>query len=460
MTANTSRTKASRTWVRAATIGLTVAATGLGLTACGSSNSDSATASSGGTNAATAKTAGFPTVTPEPGTDIPKATVKFGMRPYADNAFYYLGMKNGLYADNGIEIAPKPYGIKNNDQAIAQMLNGTVDIQAMYAPSLVPIYKTNQSLKQVMFTDYFNGWALLAPADSGAKPVSEYVKQGMPFKEAMAKSLEPMKGKTLVVSQLLDAREFTRQAFEIAGMEQPKLQILDDAKSLVAARANKIDFAVPTGAPTTMQFEREGWIPLVTPYDIIDNAEAAGTDVSALAATVGLASNEEWIKENANTVMRTVSATYRLIDQIKQDPAILDDYATYLNSLTGLSLAGKDLEQLFTKYNPLTDFEFGKTYCTDTEKLLHYQKAYTGIIKAYESQKAIDAGSVKPDDVIWVCGVWNQLEDFRTKTEALLKDADGLTGAQAELAAKAKELAEQRNYLDAFRTATAAVQAS
>lgn len=457
MTAQTIGPDGPRKWTRKATYGFAVAAATLGLAACGSSDDSDGGASTAGT---AAKAEGFPTVTPEPGTDIPRVQVKLGMRPYADNSFQYLAVKNGLYADNGIDITPKPYGIKNNDQAIAQMLNGTVEMQAMYAPSLIPTYKTERSLKQVMFTDYFNGWALLAPPDSGAKPVSELMKGGMPFKEAMAAALKPMEGKTLVVSQLLDNREFVNQAFTVAGLKAPKLQILDDAKSIVAARASKIDFAGPTGAPTTLQFEREGWIPLVTPYDIIDNADAAGTDVSALAGTVGLAANEKWIAENPNTVLRFVSATYRLIDEIKKDPAVLGDYATYLNSITGLSLTGKDLEALFEKYNPLTDFEFGTTYCQDRSKLLHFEKAYTGIIKAYEKQGAVEPGSVKPADVIWVCGVWNQLEDFRKKTEELLAGAEDLTGEQAELAKQAETLADQRNYLDAFRMATAAVAAS
>lgn len=448
-----------RTW-RTAALGLTVLAVGGGLAACGSDDDDgggdTTTAATSAAATATSAIDGFPTVTPEPGTDIPKATVKLGMRPYADNAIHYVTIKNGWLEDNGIEIAPKPYGVKNNDQAIAQMLNGTVDMQAMYAPGLIPTFKTDQSLKQVMFTNYFNGWALLAAPDSGAKPVKEYLDQGLPFKEAMAKALEPMKGKTLVVSQLLDARDFTRQSFEIAGMEQPKLQILDDPKSLVAARAGKIDFAVPTGAPTTMQFEREGWVPIVRPFDIIDNADEAGTDVSALAGGVGLASNEEWIEENPNTALRFISATYRMIDEVKAKPELFDDYATYLNSLTGLKQTGEDLKELFTTYSPLTDFEFGETYCEDESALLNFQKAYTGIIAAYTKQGAIEEGSVKPEDVIWVCGAWTQLNDFKAKTDELLKAGDG----DAALLEQAKELYDQRNYLDSYRLATAATTAS
>jgi len=265
--------------------------------------------------------------------------------------------------------------------------------------------------------------------------------------------LKPLEGTELVVSPLLDAREFVRQSFELAGLQQPKFKILEDSKSLVAARAGKAEFAVPTGAPTTMQFEREGWVPLVTPYDIIDNADDTGVDVSGLAGTVGLAATDEWVNENPNTVLRTVSATYRLIDEIKKQPKVLDDYAPYLNSITGLKLTGEDLAQLFEKYNPLTDYAFGETYCKDEDALLHYKNAYTGIIAAYEKQGAIDKGSVTPDDVIWVCGVWNELESYKTKTDELLADTDG---ADPALIKRAKELYEQFNFLDAYRLATAA----
>jgi ABC-type nitrate/sulfonate/bicarbonate transport system substrate-binding protein len=420
-----------------------------GVAACGSDDNSGASesGSSGG-----AESAGFPKVTPEPGTAIPKASVKLGLRPYADNTFEYLAIKNGFYAANGIQITPPPYGIKNNDQAIAQMLNGTVDMQAMYAPSLIPTYKTNQSLKQVMFTDYFNGWALLAPRDSGAKPVGDYVAQGMPFKAAMAKSLAPMKGKTLVVAPLLDNRDFVRQAFTIAGLAQPKLQILDDSKSLLAARAKRINFASPTGAPTTMQFEREGWIAVVRPSDIIEHANEVNVDVSALAATVGLASNDKYIRQHPNTVLRFISATYRLIDEIKANPAMLNDYARYLNTVTGLTLSGPDIKQIFATYDPLTDFDYGKTYCEDSSKLLYYRKAYSGIINAYVKQGAIKHGSVTPDNLIWFCGAWKQLNDFKTKTEPMLSAGKG----DKALLARAKQFYDQRNYLDAYRLATAA----
>ena len=64
----------------------------------------------------------FVAAAPEPGADIPAATVKFGMRPYADNTFYVIGMKKGWFKEVGIEFDPAPYGLKANDSDVTTLL--------------------------------------------------------------------------------------------------------------------------------------------------------------------------------------------------------------------------------------------------------------------------------------------------------------------------------------------------
>src|SRR4029077_15131804 len=63
--------------------------------------------------AASAETADrFQPAAPEPGAEIPSATIKFGMRPYADNPFYIIGMKKGWFDEVGVKFDPAPYGLK------------------------------------------------------------------------------------------------------------------------------------------------------------------------------------------------------------------------------------------------------------------------------------------------------------------------------------------------------------
>ena len=83
---------------------------------------------------------------PEAGSDIPKATSKFGMRPYADNTFYIIGMKKGWFDEVGIKFDPPPYGIKANRPALDAILRyhheqGITDrrfrVEDVFAPCLL-----------------------------------------------------------------------------------------------------------------------------------------------------------------------------------------------------------------------------------------------------------------------------------------------------------------------------------
>ena len=99
----------------------------------------------------------------EAGTDIPKATIKFGMRPYADNTFYYIGMKKGWFDEVGISFEPAPYGMKANDSNVTTLLlNGQLDIISEFCPLMLPTYKDARTLKCIGFTDNFLGNAILA----------------------------------------------------------------------------------------------------------------------------------------------------------------------------------------------------------------------------------------------------------------------------------------------------------
>jgi ABC-type nitrate/sulfonate/bicarbonate transport system substrate-binding protein len=82
-----------------------------------------------GGSAAAETTDRFTSAPPEPGTDIPASAIKFGMRPYADNTFYVIGMKKGWFQDVGITFDPSPYGLKANDSNVTTLLlNGQLDI--------------------------------------------------------------------------------------------------------------------------------------------------------------------------------------------------------------------------------------------------------------------------------------------------------------------------------------------
>lgn len=403
----------------------------------------------------------FPAVQPEPGTAIPSLDVKFGMRPYADNSFQVIAMKKGWFKDVGINIVPPPYGIKDSDNATALMLKGQVDVQAQFGPTLIPSMKaTNSSIKMVALTDLFGGWAILANPKLGLKTVKQYMAEGLGFKAAMRKTLAPVAKETLVVAPLIDARIFDRLAFQLAGLPLPKLQVLDDSKSLVLAKAGRINLATPTGAPITLSFQQAGWTPLVTPFDILENVKGGPkSPVEALVGTVGVAANESFINDHPEGILRVVSVLFRTIDAIQKNPKeMINLQVPYLNSVAGTNLDWKAIKQIFDHLDPLSNWEYQANYCTKKTSALYYKNAYTALLNDAAKQKLIPAGRFVADDLIWACQVYDKLKSYQTQTDKLLASLKGkkLTPEKTKLVKQANRYYAWFDFLDAYRSARAA----
>src|ERR1700760_379674 len=132
---------------------------------------------------------------PEPGADIPAATVKIGMRPYADNTFYVIGMKKGWFKEVGIDFDPPPFGLKANDSNVTTLLlNGQLDIISEFCPLMLPTYKDANKLKCIAFTANFLANAILANPALKLKTFKDYVGEGKSYEEALKLALAPMKG--------------------------------------------------------------------------------------------------------------------------------------------------------------------------------------------------------------------------------------------------------------------------
>src|SRR5262249_27586734 len=153
------------------------------------------------------------------------------------------------FQDVGIKILPEPEGLKVTDNnVIALLLNGQLDMSSQYCPLLLPTYKTSNKLKSVAFADNFLGTAILASPPLKLTSVKDYIKEGLPFDKAIRQALLPMEGKTLTGSPVLSKRPFEDIVAQFSGVKW-KLDLMDDAKALVLAKANRIEFADPEGAP-------------------------------------------------------------------------------------------------------------------------------------------------------------------------------------------------------------------
>ena len=395
----------------------------------------------------------------EPGTEIPLADVKFAMRPYADNTFYVIAMKKGWFKDVGINIIPPPYGLKVTDtDVIALLLNGQVEISTEFIPLLLPSYKSAKTLKCIGFTDNFLGEAILANPNLHLKSFKDYIAQGMSFEQAIRQALLPLQGKTLVGAPELSDRPFEEAAAKFAKV-QWRLQVLDDSKSLVLAKAGREDFVNPEGAPIVYTLEQAGW------KDLLDNGDLykygpAGVDspIEPLVAIVGIASNSDYVNSHQNTVLRFLSVVWRTIAETKKDPSLFDLQAPYLNSVAGTSLDGKGVQSTVETLDPLSPFEYNMTYFDDINSVLYFKNAWTAIIKDYANHGIIPKDAVTPDQIIWAAAIWHQMREYRDKSDVMIKalETKDLNSQGQSLLSKAKQYFQIYDFLDAYRFASAA----
>lgn len=396
---------------------------------------------------------------PEPGTEVPQAKVNFGMRPFADNTFYVIAMEKGWFGDAGITIGPEKLGMKINDtNGSALLLNRQVDIASQYCPLMLPTYKSTDKLKCIGFTDTFLGMAIMANPKLGLKSFRDYIGEGMSFDEAIKAALAPLEGKTLVTPPQLSNRPFTDAAAEFSGAKW-NVQVLEDSKSLVLAKAGQIDFLNPEGAPVVHTLKEAGWTKVLGIEDLYEYAPGgAGSPIAPLVAIVGIGANADYVNANQNTVLRFMSVVWRTIDAIQKDPSLYEIQAPYLNSVAGTSLDAAGLKATVDSLHPFTPYEGNALYFRNEDSVLYYKTAWGAIIKEYAANNIITNPDMTPDEIVWAAAIWNQMEDYRVKSDELLAalEAKQLPDDKKALLDQAKDFYAKFNFLDAYRLATAA----
>lgn len=396
---------------------------------------------------------------PEPGTEVPQANVRMGILPYADGSFPIIGVKQGFFADVGINITPPDGTTVTEEQAHSLLMRGDLDVTHGYPPNFLPTYQNSRVVKQIMFHDVIVAGCMLASPDQNLKGIKDYLAEGKPFDEAIAAAMAPVQGKELASTPVANERLFEDTITQLSGVTwTPK--ILDDPNILVSAKAGQISFAHPSGAPVVYSLLQDGWTQLVCLDDLIAHGPK-GQDSPILRSitAVGAEANGEWVNKNPNTALRYISAVWRTIDALKADPSLYDLQAPVLNSIAGTSLTGEDLAGTVALFHPYIPYAENGQFYTDANSLLNYQPLYEQIIGAFAENGVVPA-DVTPDEFVWGGKLWQQLEDYRTKTDELLAGLDetSLADDKKNFVAEARKFYGWHDYLDAYRFALAATE--
>lgn len=394
---------------------------------------------------------------PEEGVEIPAATVRLGLKPYADNSFYVIGIQKGFFSDVGIEISPEGGMTLSEENFNALIMNGEIDISGSFPPNSLPVYTTSDVVKQIMFTDVIYAGSVLANPKFELKTFKEYYEEGMSFEEALAAALEPLDGQTLVAPPTISERGFEEGLSTLSGVNF-SLQIMDDSAALVAARSGQIDFAHPAGAPIVYSMMEAGWTRIVGLDDLITYGPSGpDSPIIPLVQKVGTIASGEFVNANPNTTLRFLSAVWRTIDAVIEDPSLYDLQAPYLNSVAGTDLTGEGIAATVTNFHPYVPYGDNARFYEDEESLVYYKPVYGALIDGFVENGILEEDSVTPEQFVWGDALWREMRMYQEETDALFAgiDAEALSAEDAELLEQARTFYSWHNYLDAYRLALA-----
>ena len=270
--------------------------------------------------------------------------------------------------------------------------------------------------------------------------------------------MAPLEGKTLAGSPVLSKRPFEEAVQQFSGV-QWNLETMDDSKALVLAKAGRIDFADPEGAPIVYTLLQAGWTDLVDIGDLYEYGPGGiDSPVEKLVAIVGIAANADFVNENQNTVLRFLSVVWRTLDAVQKDPSLYELQAPYLNSVAGTDLDAEGVAQTVAILHPYSTFEDNEKYFVDQDHILYWKNAWPAIIGDWADKGLVPADAVTTEEFVWAAPIWQQMKDYQSKSADLISQLEGqsLDADKQELLAQAKQHFEWFNFLDAYRLATAA----
>lgn len=421
------------------------------LAACGGSSSSSTATSS----------AQLGPLKVEAGTDIPSATVRYGLLPYGDNSLPVIGMLKGWFKEVGINIQPQPVGSKVADNAVVpKLVNNEIDIVNWDGPTIIQSMVSAPQLRMFGFTDTSLAQRILAPPGSNLSTVSQLVKNGTPFPQAMKQVMKQLVGKRVGLSDSAYHSVFYSTVFQLGGVNPTQMKItpIEDSKMVQLGKAGQLDFASPAGAAQQVELIALGWIDVVSVNDLLAGLPPGDPRAVSTLDHVGPACNLSYYEKNRETVLRVMSVNFRLVDNVINDPnQTLPTQLPYLESVTGGSYTLHEVKLIDTLISEMVPFEKQTKYWTDTKAPEYYRNVYNPQIKALQK-----GGVLPKSQHLDATQCFNGTEVYTTMVGLKHRYEELAAGAarkSPQLAAKAKVQAQNRNYLDAVRFALAASKA-
>ncbi|MBB5755107.1 ABC transporter substrate-binding protein [Prosthecomicrobium pneumaticum] len=395
--------------------------------------------------------------------EIPSVEVRYGHLPYYDHTQAIIGLDKGWFKEVGITFTPDDRGIVvNAEDGPGVFASGRVDVLSGSAQMMLPAIKSLPPFKVFFYADIFQGYAIMAQADSGAKSFAEFVAEGQAPDEAYRSTMAQLKGKRFAFPTEAAIKGFIDLALQKGALTLADVDAVGapgDSANVALMQAGRADFQVG-GVPSRMTLETAGFKPILTSGDLAAYAAASPDSVELRAVFHdGWLASDAWIEANYDTVLRIASVGFRINQFIADHP---DDAAAihtpFLNSVAGTSFENAMAKVAYSGLDPFWTFDQQEGWILDKANPLNAEYVIGSAIKIYEEQGLFQPGEVKWDQTTVAQKVYADLLDYKKKTDEILAGVEGkdLSAEAGELIEKAKAFYAAFDFLDAYRFASAA----
>jgi NitT/TauT family transport system substrate-binding protein len=235
---------------------------------------------------------------PAGGGEATTARVKVGILPISNVAPLYLGVQEGFFRDEGIEVEPVP--AQSGNEIVTAMVSGDLQFAFLgYVPAMSARSK-NLPLK------------LVANADNGAEKAEDEWTVIVVNEDSPIKSVEDLAGKTIAVNALKGVGEVViKAALEKRGVDPDSIELLEVPfpempAALEKERVDAIWAPEPFLTSVLAKGAREIEAPLTTLGPLYPNGTYATT--------------EQYLGENEDVVERFQRAITKSLDHATQNP--------------------------------------------------------------------------------------------------------------------------------------------
>ena len=390
---------------------------------------------------------------------IPNATVRLATVAFTNEAWPIIGIRSGFFQDVGIEIQPPDSKVILLQQTVPQLQNNEIDITTMYLGLLIPTLDKITNIKPFQVYSYWQGNAILTPADSPYKTVDDFVEEGMEFEDAARATIEQLRGKQVSVPPQITTRPWMELVYGYADMEleDSELLIIEDQKAVQLGLSGRLDFAAPAGAVQIYQLQFQAdWRPVISTAQILKYTPGGtGTNINSVLGYDVFAATQEYLDANHDTVLRFCSAVYRTLDYMfgPEQEAALALEMPFINANAGSDLDVPAIKYIFEEVDPFFEWEKQADIWEDTSNPLHFNNIYTYQVNQFVESGALPDQDYNLDEFFQAKSLWQEMRDLQLKADELMQQAETeqLSDDRAALVQTAKDWYSKFNFFDAVR---------